>query len=59
MGGSLMGNIQVKIASTFKHEAKNLGKRYKSLKEDITELIENLKDNQNNQPYLTKEYSNY
>ena len=45
MGGSLMGNIQVKIASTFKHEAKNLGKRYKSLKEDITELIENLKDN--------------
>ena len=51
MGGCLMGDIQVQIASTFKHEANSLGKRYKSLKEDITELIENLKDN----PFLGKD----
>ena len=51
MGGCLIGDIQVQIAFTFKHEAKSLGKRYKSLKEDITELIENLKDN----PFLGKD----
>ena len=40
-----MEKIQIKVAHSFKREVKDLVKRYKSLKRDVIELIENLKEN--------------
>lgn len=45
MGDGIMENINIEVAQSFKREAKDLVKRYKSLKQDIAGLIENLKDN--------------
>ena len=40
-----MEKINVEVAQSFKREAKDLGKRYKSLKQDVTDLIAELKEN--------------
>lgn len=45
MGGGLMETINVEVAQSFKREAKDLAKRYKSLKQDLSDLIDNLTDN--------------
>ena len=41
----MTNDIQIIVADSFEHEAKKLIKRYRSLKNELAELIENMKVN--------------